>query len=163
VENYLHDRPVSACPPSYFYRFRKFARRNKAALGLAVITCIALLTVFAALLAFGLQQRRLAREQLALANERSRFADEQAQSLTREKAIQEQTKSDLYRTLLGQAAALESAGEAGCRSKVWELLHAGAALQIPGADPQEVQDLILASLDDPLGLAPLPPTPPHVK
>jgi eukaryotic-like serine/threonine-protein kinase len=28
VQRYLHDEPVQACPPSRWYRFRKFARRN---------------------------------------------------------------------------------------------------------------------------------------
>ncbi len=32
VQRYLNDEPVQACPPSAWYRFRKFARRNKAAL-----------------------------------------------------------------------------------------------------------------------------------
>jgi tetratricopeptide (TPR) repeat protein len=32
VQRYLHDEPVQACPPSAWYRFRKFARRNKAKL-----------------------------------------------------------------------------------------------------------------------------------
>jgi hypothetical protein len=31
VERYLHDEPVRACPPSTWYRFRKFARRNRRA------------------------------------------------------------------------------------------------------------------------------------
>ncbi len=30
VRRYLNDKPVHACPPSAAYRFRKFARRNKA-------------------------------------------------------------------------------------------------------------------------------------
>ena len=29
---YLTDQPVEACPPSGWYRFGKFARRNRAAL-----------------------------------------------------------------------------------------------------------------------------------
>ena len=32
---YLDDEPVQACPPSAWYRFRKFARRHKAALATA--------------------------------------------------------------------------------------------------------------------------------
>src|SRR5262245_54890736 len=36
VERYLHDEPVLACPPSRWYRLRKFARRHKAALGVLV-------------------------------------------------------------------------------------------------------------------------------
>src|SRR5262249_51184809 len=42
VQRYLDDQPVQACPPSAWYRFRKFARRNKAVLvtGLAVAAAI---------------------------------------------------------------------------------------------------------------------------
>src|SRR5204863_3235681 len=32
VQRYLADEPVLACPPSAWYRFRKFARRNRRAL-----------------------------------------------------------------------------------------------------------------------------------
>jgi tetratricopeptide (TPR) repeat protein/serine/threonine protein kinase len=35
VQRYLHHEPVEAGPPSALYRFRKFARRNRAALGVA--------------------------------------------------------------------------------------------------------------------------------
>jgi serine/threonine protein kinase/Flp pilus assembly protein TadD len=45
VQRYLADEPVLACPPSAWYRFRKFARRNKAALGIAglILFCVVLL------------------------------------------------------------------------------------------------------------------------
>jgi serine/threonine protein kinase len=43
VERYLRDEPVQACPPAPMNRFRKFARRNRAALA-------AMLTIGAALL-----------------------------------------------------------------------------------------------------------------
>jgi tetratricopeptide (TPR) repeat protein/serine/threonine protein kinase len=44
VQHYLSDEPVQACPPSASYRFRKFARRNKAGLGVAcMILCFLLL------------------------------------------------------------------------------------------------------------------------
>jgi tetratricopeptide (TPR) repeat protein/serine/threonine protein kinase len=36
VHRYLKDEPVQACPPSAWYQFRKFARRNKPAVALAV-------------------------------------------------------------------------------------------------------------------------------
>ena len=42
VQRYLDDEPVQACPPSATYRFRKFARRNKAAL-LTVVAVMAAL------------------------------------------------------------------------------------------------------------------------
>jgi tetratricopeptide (TPR) repeat protein len=43
VQQYLDDEPVQACPPSTWYRFGKFARRNKA--GLAISGLILLLVV----------------------------------------------------------------------------------------------------------------------
>src|SRR5207248_1213286 len=46
VERYLHDEPVLACPPSTWYRFRKFARRHKAALvGGAMVALVMLVAV----------------------------------------------------------------------------------------------------------------------
>jgi eukaryotic-like serine/threonine-protein kinase len=42
VQRYLADDPVQACPPSAWYRFRKFARRNKAALVATMLIAIAL-------------------------------------------------------------------------------------------------------------------------
>jgi tetratricopeptide (TPR) repeat protein len=42
IEHYLSDQPVLACPPSSAYKFRKFARRNKAALvtTAAILLCL---------------------------------------------------------------------------------------------------------------------------
>ncbi|HET6881813.1 MAG TPA: serine/threonine-protein kinase, partial [Pirellulales bacterium] len=42
IERYLHDEPVQACPPSTWYRFRKFARRKKIALAMAACVFLAL-------------------------------------------------------------------------------------------------------------------------
>jgi WD40 repeat protein/serine/threonine protein kinase len=51
VQRYLHDEPVQACPPSAWYRFRKFARRNKAALMTATAVASAVLLAVAGLAA----------------------------------------------------------------------------------------------------------------
>ena len=45
VQNYLNDETVLACPPSAGYRFRKFARRNKAPLAFTGLVLLILLTV----------------------------------------------------------------------------------------------------------------------
>jgi tetratricopeptide (TPR) repeat protein len=45
VQRYLNDESVQACPPSAWYRFRKFARRNKAALAFIGLVLLILLTV----------------------------------------------------------------------------------------------------------------------
>ena len=49
IERYLNDEPVQACPPSALYRFRKFARRNKAAVVMATVIGSALLLTMAGL------------------------------------------------------------------------------------------------------------------
>src|SRR5262249_58707499 len=43
VQRYLADEPVQACPPSALYRFRKFARRNKALVTAATVVAVTLL------------------------------------------------------------------------------------------------------------------------
>jgi serine/threonine protein kinase/Flp pilus assembly protein TadD len=43
IQRYLHDEPVQACPPSAWYRIRKFVRRHKAALGTAAAALLVLL------------------------------------------------------------------------------------------------------------------------
>jgi serine/threonine protein kinase len=43
IERHLNDEPVEACPPSAAYRFGKFARRNRAALAMAVAIVTVLL------------------------------------------------------------------------------------------------------------------------
>jgi tetratricopeptide (TPR) repeat protein len=45
VQRYLKDEPVLACPPSAWYRLRKFARRHKAGLGIAALTLLLILLV----------------------------------------------------------------------------------------------------------------------
>ena len=39
VERYLHDEPVLACPPSAWYRLRKFTRRHKVGLRITAACC----------------------------------------------------------------------------------------------------------------------------
>ena len=43
IERFLHNEPVLACPPSQFYRLRKFARRNRAAFAAVAAVSAALL------------------------------------------------------------------------------------------------------------------------
>ncbi len=88
VQHYLHDEPVQAYPPSVLYRFRKLARRNKAAL----LTVAAMAT--AALLAVG----SLVGAVKVLADSNAQIKEEQAQTtnaLEREK----QANNDLLQSL----------------------------------------------------------------
>jgi len=49
IQRYLNDEAVEACPPSAMYRFRKFSRRNKAALVMATLVGSAFLITLAGL------------------------------------------------------------------------------------------------------------------
>ena len=51
VQRYLNDEPVQACPPSAWYRFRKFARRNKRTLATAALLGLLLLVLVGTLAA----------------------------------------------------------------------------------------------------------------
>jgi serine/threonine protein kinase len=72
VQQYLNDERVQACPPTAWYRFRKFARRNKAAIataatvGLALLLTVVVMAVSNALIA---RQRDEARVQHRLARQ----------------------------------------------------------------------------------------------
>src|SRR5262249_29245390 len=56
LERYLHDEPVQACPPSAWYRFRKFARRNKGKLA-AVAGASLAVTLTAATIGWAMRDR----------------------------------------------------------------------------------------------------------
>src|SRR5207253_552453 len=54
VQRYLNDEPVQACPPSTWYRFRKFARRNRRALAISALLGVMLVAAVAAVVASAL-------------------------------------------------------------------------------------------------------------
>src|SRR5262249_25548727 len=54
VQRYLRDEPVLACPPSAWYLFRKFARRNKRPLATAASLGVMLLAAVGAVVASAL-------------------------------------------------------------------------------------------------------------
>ncbi|MBW3599199.1 MAG: serine/threonine protein kinase, partial [Planctomycetes bacterium] len=88
VQNYLADEPVAACPPSAAYRFRKFARRNKVSLTMALLIISALAV---SVVALGFSNIRVARERnatvLALV--------ERSEALRKERAALEEKRAAL--------------------------------------------------------------------
>jgi WD40 repeat protein/serine/threonine protein kinase len=92
VRRYLTDEPVQACPPSSWYRFRKFARRNRrmlvtggtiaAALVLAVASLLGAVTVLAA--SYEESKEKQKQTQKALDGEK-RAKDELLDGLKRER------------------------------------------------------------------------------
>jgi serine/threonine protein kinase len=95
VQRYLHDKPVLACPPSRWYRFRKFARRNKAALATAALVSVILLLVLvgapvAAVIIW--QQWTRAEAAREVATQQKGFAEEQ-RTIARQKQTEAEDKA----------------------------------------------------------------------
>src|SRR5262249_59305813 len=68
IQYYLHDEPVQACPPSAWYRFRKFARRNKRALATSALLGLLLLAACGAVagsIGWAMSDREARREGVA--------------------------------------------------------------------------------------------------
>src|SRR5690349_5314542 len=79
VMRHLTDQPVEACPPSAWYRFAKFARRHRAALGTAALVASALVmgvaaSIWQAVRATGAERRTA----VALAEAQRRATESQA-------------------------------------------------------------------------------------
>jgi tetratricopeptide (TPR) repeat protein len=82
VHRYLRDEPVQACPPSAWYRFRKFARRHRTGLAVASLIFFCLAVVAAA---GGWVIRDRTTRELALDREVNRALDEADTFLQTEK------------------------------------------------------------------------------
>jgi serine/threonine protein kinase len=126
LQRYLADEPVRACPPSAAYRFRKFARRNKAPLlvGLALLVLLVMGTVGTSIgLASALRAKGEASKAAAAETRQRRRAEtERDKALTAEiKAVKEKNRANdatevansivdfLHHDLLMQANPEESA------------------------------------------------------
>src|SRR5262249_8272575 len=134
VQRYLADEPVLACPPSAWYRFRKFARRNKRilatvgviALALVLGTAISLWQMVRAIHAEGLatanyqtaeEQRREPRTQEELAKQQRGIALEQG------RIAREQELLARRRFYAAQSNLALQAWEAGQPARTLELLE----------------------------------------
>jgi tetratricopeptide (TPR) repeat protein len=98
VQRYLADEPVQACPPSVWYRLRKFAQRNRAALATMLLVAAALLTTVVVLVISNISIRREEKEK----SEALAAKDAALEAVKRE----EKEKSE---ALLAKDAALEAA------------------------------------------------------
>jgi WD40 repeat protein/serine/threonine protein kinase/Flp pilus assembly protein TadD len=77
VQHYLRNEPVQACPPSPWYRFRKFAARNQRALVTTAVMVLAMLAALAGSAVFLWREKRWAEETLNQTRQ-AQQADEQA-------------------------------------------------------------------------------------
>jgi serine/threonine protein kinase/Flp pilus assembly protein TadD len=135
VQRYLHDEPVQACPPSAWYRFRKFARRNRTALAV-----IALVLLFIALLGggFGWAMRDRAAREARAANELELALERADLFLGQGKRAEALAALDRAELLAGQAPA-DPARDAR-RAALKERFAAEEARRAATARDQEFSD-----------------------
>jgi WD40 repeat protein/serine/threonine protein kinase/tetratricopeptide (TPR) repeat protein len=105
LQRYLADEPVQACPPSTAYRFRKFARRNKAALAMAAVIAAALIT---AVVGLGVSNWWVAQER----DEKTQALNEKTQALSDKEKALESEGTALAKAQEQEARANERAEEA---------------------------------------------------
>jgi WD40 repeat protein/serine/threonine protein kinase len=153
VQHYLHDEPVQACPPSAVYRFRKLARRNKAALAMIAVIAGALVMAVVGLVvsnwlvtrekdqktqALSDKENALARESAALAKAREHegLANERAADAQKQQAIAKaQELLARRRFYAAQMNLAMQAWRAGDMPRVLELLEG----QRPKADEEDLR------------------------
>ena len=103
VQRYLDDQPVEACPPSALYRFRKFARRNRAVLATGFMVALAVLLTVAGLATstFLISHQQQVTQKALQAEIRSK--GELKQALDRERDVLKLQRSQSYRQLIALA------------------------------------------------------------
>jgi WD40 repeat protein/serine/threonine protein kinase len=134
VQRYLNDEPVQACPPSAWYRCRKFARRNKVilttgtAIALAVVLGLASLVSAVTVLAGSNAEIKAEQQQT---NEALRREKQANQDLLEARASAQRTlyfqrlglaQRDLAINNIGSAEELLAECPAGLRGWEWHLL-----------------------------------------
>jgi hypothetical protein len=113
VQRYLHDEPVHACPPSAWYRFRKFARRHKRAAAMASFV-FALLIIAVAVLGGSYAQVRDALQEKTRALEGEQEAlQEKTQALEHETEALGRERQTSYYQRIALAERQLSAGNVG--------------------------------------------------
>ncbi|HEX4072328.1 MAG TPA: protein kinase, partial [Planctomycetaceae bacterium] len=147
LQRYLADEPVDACPPSATYRFRKFARRNKAGLATGAVVLAALVagtgvSTWQAIRATHAEQS--ARQSLQAESEAHKeaaaaAAGEKAQreiaDVERAEAMR-QRQAALRQLYLSQMTLAQQAWESGRVGRVMELLDG----QRPLPGQQDLRD-----------------------
>jgi WD40 repeat protein len=153
VERYLQDEPVQACPPSSWYRFCKFARRNRLAFLTASVSAMVILLALIGLAVSNvlitqvknekiaaLDQAKInekaANTQKALAEQNARTAAEQSSiALANEKTAKANELLAGRRFYAAQMNLAMQAWQAGMLPRVLELLEG----QRPGADQEDLR------------------------
>ncbi len=143
VNRYLRDEPVAACPPSAWYRFTKFARRNKPALTTAALVSLALVIGTAVSVWQAIRATEalddLGKEQQATERE-----------LVRAQGAEEKATRELFDSLVAQARANRLSRRMGQRFRTLEIVRRanaiGRQLKLPEERFLELRNEAIAAL-----------------
>jgi eukaryotic-like serine/threonine-protein kinase len=109
IRRFLADEPVSATPPSAGYQFRKFARRNKAALRVAaaiaaVLVAATVVSTWQSVRATRAKQDALSARQQAETNEKKAIAAQASEAAQRQTADEQREKAQAQELAARQQA-----------------------------------------------------------
>jgi eukaryotic-like serine/threonine-protein kinase len=150
VERYLHDEPVLACPPSSWYRFRKFARRHRWPLALAGVAASALIVITTGSLLAALYLNQALHESEGN-RRRAKGAEEAARSAAGAAIDSEkEAKERLFDSLLAQGRARRLSRRMGQRFESLAALADATKLaqsqSFPAAKLLELRNEVIACL-----------------
>jgi eukaryotic-like serine/threonine-protein kinase len=154
IQRYLNNDAVLACPPSAGYRFRKFARRNKALLATTALVSVAIVlgligTSWQAVRATRAEQLALANEERAVENEKRAFSERDEKELARREALAAAEQARLSsQAELEQRQFAEQAREA----EVQQRLQAEEAEQRAAQEAELAKAINQFLLEDLIGL-----------
>jgi serine/threonine protein kinase/WD40 repeat protein len=129
IQRFLNDEPVQACPPSLRYRLGKFGRKHGKLLATAAAFALLLITLAVGALLFAWSTDR---------------------QLQETQKAQDQTKRELYRSLVAQARANRLSRRTGRRVRSLEILaeatRLAKELRLPEDDLLELRNETIACL-----------------
>src|SRR5262249_44014222 len=132
VQRYLNDEPVHACPPSAWYRLRKFARRNK---GPVLAASLVLLALVGGIIGttWGMLRATDAKDHAQSETEEKKVALRTAQDNYREAKKQEGLAKDNEKTAKAQkllAGRRFYASQMNLAMQAWEAGQSARVLQL---------------------------------
>lgn len=162
VQRYLADEPVLACPPSMGYRLRKFARRNKTALGTGLLVTLALVTAVVTLTISNMwvvaerdeKDEALRGKVSALATAEANYNEAKKQEkLANNNAKEAESQrlralAETYRALLSETEALRLARQPGWRAQALHNLARLVQMDISRRDLAELRSEAVACLGE---------------
>jgi tetratricopeptide (TPR) repeat protein len=140
IQRYLAEEPVAACPPSAIYRFRKFARRNKAAFAIGTTVATALVVAVVALVVSNVLVRNESHQKEVALEEKSRALKDKDTALKQTEAAlieKDEALQQKGQALLEKGEALVAAEKAATAEKA-----ANAQAQKRLAQIEKVNDLL---------------------